>query len=329
MSFNQTGLGSQVNSHPGLETLLDGTFRRQHPFATIDYFPADRRIARNDNPAIDPGMVGEARTEEFRNTLMETAIRQRQPAEMPAVPSFLATLDYMDLMAAREGGNVGAFSSITGVFFGATGKRIQQPASSPEDGVRISVRTEAGAEHPVSELSRGEQEALGLIYFVHRLAARGGVLLMDEPELHLHPTLQGSLFQTVQSLGSVFSGLGSDSFSQITDRCSPQRHRSHASVSADGTNQAAWAADEAARTELLADLGMHPADLMQHDLIVVVEGPTDEENLRAVFPRRAQSSSHIQRGWSEGRCRGCRDVGGAWESGSVVCRSRSRLPYRH
>lgn len=107
---------------------------------------------------------------------------------------------------------------------------------------------------------------------------------MDEPELHLHPTLQGSLFQTVQSLGER-SQVWAATHSPKLLTAAPLSAIVHMHpASADGANQAAWAADEAARTELLADLGMHPADLMQHDLIVVVEGPTDDENLRAVFP---------------------------------------------
>ncbi|GGU61332.1 hypothetical protein GCM10010178_62020 [Lentzea flava] len=41
---------------------------------------------------------------------------------------------------------------------------------------------------------------LNLIYFIRRLSARGGVLLIDEPEQHLHPSLQVALFDTMTEM---------------------------------------------------------------------------------------------------------------------------------
>lgn len=61
------------------------------------------------------------------------------------------------------------------------GKRVQMEAGAPY------VSLEDGGRHSLGGLSAGELRALTLLIRIARGLRPGGVLLLDEPEMHLHP----------------------------------------------------------------------------------------------------------------------------------------------
>ena len=61
------------------------------------------------------------------------------------------------------------------------GKRVQMEAGAPY------VSLEDGGRHSLSGLSAGELRALTLLIRIARSLRPGGILLLDEPEMHLHP----------------------------------------------------------------------------------------------------------------------------------------------
>lgn len=72
--------------------------------------------------------------------------------------------------------------------------------------VTLNVRTAGGIEHDITELSSGEKEVLYGYLRMRNLAPRHSVLLLDEPELHLNPSLIGGLPQFYRThLGKIFS----------------------------------------------------------------------------------------------------------------------------
>jgi ABC-type cobalamin/Fe3+-siderophores transport system ATPase subunit len=59
----------------------------------------------------------------------------------------------------------------------------------------------AGQQLPFEALSSGEQEIIKVLFDVARKDIRHSVILVDEPELHLHPTLTFKLIETLKSIG--------------------------------------------------------------------------------------------------------------------------------
>ncbi len=64
----------------------------------------------------------------------------------------------------------------------------------------LCVRLERGGSHALSALSAGERRILHLLVAIARDLHPGGVLLVDEPEAHLHPSQALGLLTTLEML---------------------------------------------------------------------------------------------------------------------------------
>lgn len=71
------------------------------------------------------------------------------------------------------------------------------PASPGE----FQFSDESGQQLPFGSLSSGEQEVIKVLFDVARKDIRHSVIIVDEPELHLHPTLTFKLIETLKSIG--------------------------------------------------------------------------------------------------------------------------------
>lgn len=71
------------------------------------------------------------------------------------------------------------------------------PASPSE----FRYRTTSGQELPFNTLSSGEQEVIKILFDVARKDIRHSVIVVDEPELHLHPTLAFQLIEALKDIG--------------------------------------------------------------------------------------------------------------------------------
>jgi ABC-type lipoprotein export system ATPase subunit len=58
--------------------------------------------------------------------------------------------------------------------------------------MELMVATEGGARHPVHLLSAGEKQVLLTLAYITRWLEPGGIVLIDEPDLHLHVSLTRS-----------------------------------------------------------------------------------------------------------------------------------------
>ncbi len=68
-------------------------------------------------------------------------------------------------------------------------KEFLGPQATAEGLLRFPVRTSAGAEHDLDDLSAGEKEVLYGYLRLRHSAPKNSVILLDEPELHLNPKL--------------------------------------------------------------------------------------------------------------------------------------------
>ena len=71
------------------------------------------------------------------------------------------------------------------------------PASPGE----FKYSDESGQSLPFSSLSSGEQEVIKVLFDVARKDIRHSVIIVDEPELHLHPTLTFKLIESLKNIG--------------------------------------------------------------------------------------------------------------------------------
>lgn len=80
------------------------------------------------------------------------------------------------------------------------GKRIESDIKPGESRLRVKLSGKPGQTHTLDELSAGEHQVLIMLYLVARWAERGCVVLIDEPDLYLHPSLISGLLSRLETL---------------------------------------------------------------------------------------------------------------------------------
>ncbi|HEC2034211.1 TPA: AAA family ATPase [Klebsiella oxytoca] len=78
-----------------------------------------------------------------------------------------------------------------------SGKIIEEEI---QPGQRQQVKLANGDTHTLDELSSGEHQVLIMLFMVQRWLQPGGVVLIDEPDLHLHPSLVSPLLATLENI---------------------------------------------------------------------------------------------------------------------------------
>jgi ABC-type lipoprotein export system ATPase subunit len=80
------------------------------------------------------------------------------------------------------------------------GKEIDPQIRPGENRLRVKIEGERGQWHAIDALSAGERQVLIQIYLVSRWLEPGGIVMIDEPDLHLHPSLTSSFLARLESL---------------------------------------------------------------------------------------------------------------------------------
>lgn len=80
------------------------------------------------------------------------------------------------------------------------GKEIDPDIQPGESRLRVKLKNRRGQSHGLDELSAGEHQVLILLYLLSRWAERGAVVMIDEPDLYLHPSLVGGLLSSLEKL---------------------------------------------------------------------------------------------------------------------------------
>jgi energy-coupling factor transporter ATP-binding protein EcfA2 len=70
-----------------------------------------------------------------------------------------------------------------------SGKEILTDVRLGENRLRVRLKNRAGRTHTLDDLSSGEHQVLIQLYVISRWMEQGGIALIDEPDLYLHPSL--------------------------------------------------------------------------------------------------------------------------------------------
>ena len=80
------------------------------------------------------------------------------------------------------------------------GKEIEPDMVPGENRLSVKIKEVRGARHSLDELSAGEHQVLILVYLISRWLQPGGIVLIDEPDLYLHPSLVSGLLANLEKL---------------------------------------------------------------------------------------------------------------------------------
>lgn len=86
------------------------------------------------------------------------------------------------------------------------GKEIEADMVPGENRLSIRIKGQRGVRHSIDDLSAGEHQVLILIYLISRWLQPGGIVLIDEPDLYLHPSLVSGLLSNLERLVSERQG---------------------------------------------------------------------------------------------------------------------------
>lgn len=319
-SFLRDGNIRQGSDHvPAADVLRNTEFQQRHSFASMQFLPSVRLLPGNQGMAVDPGVMDPRRIEQERISMLDQYLQTRQPASMSNIFTYLATADYVDLMASREHKPTsGEFDLLTSPFLQATGKAISPPTSQDDFSIRMSVTLpDSDISHGIGELSSGEQELLSLSYFVRRANAAGGVLLIDEPEQHLHPTLQAAMLSQVAEMSPGAQVLAVTHSVNMLSSVPSSTIYVMRSPTIECDSQLYAVGDDGSRLALISELGLTAGDLIQADFVIVVEGESDESLLKALYPIAVAKAAFVVAG----------DVNGVMKICESLDRVKQVVPY--
>jgi energy-coupling factor transporter ATP-binding protein EcfA2 len=81
-----------------------------------------------------------------------------------------------------------------------SGKEIDPDIRPGEGRLRIKLKNKRGGYHSLDDLSAGEHQILILIYLISRWLQPGGIVLIDEPDLYLHPSIVDPFLSSLEFL---------------------------------------------------------------------------------------------------------------------------------
>jgi len=262
VATNRESTGMYRRRDSLVETLQNPLFAREHPFASIDLLSARRQVSLTTTTSVDLALLDRTAAAEQRKMMYDQEIRWKTAMQMPDIGAYLTSLDYRDYVATRDGiATENDYAKLQEIFQRASGKRITLPTYDPSSTKSsIKVALPSGQTHPLEDLSNGEREMLGMLYYVSQLSALGGVLLLDEPEKHLHPTLQLAVLKAMMSIASRGQILVvTHSPGLISSSPSEQVVVVRPAWEAPG-NQLQRVADSDNQAEILSDLGLARRD---------------------------------------------------------------------
>lgn len=87
-----------------------------------------------------------------------------------------------------------------------SGKQIESDIKPGDNRLRVKLTAQSGQTHSLDALSAGEHQILIMLYLIARWAEKGCLVLIDEPDLYLHPSLIAGLLSRIEHLVDAVDG---------------------------------------------------------------------------------------------------------------------------
>lgn len=279
----------QASGDEELKVVFSPEFRASHSFSDITLVGPSQIFNLKNSPTISLGTPFNP----------QATIKSHSGWNHPTrdTEGYLASVDYESMLAKREGReSEDAFALISGQFRDLTGQLLLRPSSKRSAGSSyLSVALPDGHRHGLEGLSSGQRGVLGLLCLAHYLKTTGGIALLDEPEVHLHPSLQVPLMNHFRDLPSSSQVLGvthsRDIVAALPPRCIIEVRRD-----SEKGNQAHRPATPYGAS---VSLGHDVADDMLMDFQLVVEGKCDGDDLLLLFPNETSRAKVVKAGNSK------------------------------
>lgn len=181
-----------------------------------------------------------------------------------------------------------------------TGKQLDALELTQEGMLTVRIREpETNAVYDIDSMSSGEKGLLLTFFLMKRSTARGGIILLDEPELHLNPAVAGKIVPFLRE--QVLDALGIQAIicthsPEITARAydDPECTLLHLRTRTDMTP--IYARDRGEVYEALKRLGSEPSDILFSRGSIYVEGEHDADLLNDGWPERVAGFKITQLG---------------------------------
>lgn len=283
------GSRRQAYGDEELKVAFSSEFRASHPFSEITLVGPSQIFNLKNSPTISLGTPFNP----------QATIKSHSGWNHPTrdTEGYLASVDYESMLAKREGrGDEDAFALISEQFRELTGQILLRPSSKRNAGSSyLSVALPDGHQHGLEGLSSGQRGALGLLCLAHYLKTTGGIALLDEPEVHLHPSLQVPLMNHFRDLPSSSQVLAVTHSREIVaafpPRCIIEVRRDSGEGNQAHRPTAPYGASVA--------VGHEVADGMLMDFQLVVEGKYDGDDLLLLFPNEISRAMVVKAGNSK------------------------------
>ncbi len=182
--------GSQIG--PILLSTLEA---RNAPNQTnFTYFPADRALPAGEQP-VQLGSADSAQQLESHNS-------------QPQLKYARLKNNIFSSVIASDGNREELFAEIELIFAGLLkGRKIKRVGVNEIGLLSITVQDEIGREFDLDGMSSGEKGIILTFFTIDRSVARGGIVLLDEPELHLNPAVSKDLLPFILDKYAARKGL--------------------------------------------------------------------------------------------------------------------------
>ena len=160
--------------------------RQGETIGSILYFPHNRHL-----PSVPQGELG------FEPKAYQWAYKYQASDEWKgSTESYLFSLNYLDLEDRDRKFPANRFSQTVAVVNAVlVGKQIARIEKG-----RVVIETDGGQTHSLDDLSSGEKQLVLLLIEITRRVVPGSVILIDEPEISLHPTWQRGLMAALDKI---------------------------------------------------------------------------------------------------------------------------------
>lgn len=277
LTMQPLGNGLQINSKDTLAQLvvqgLEGACPPQS--ALVSYFPADRAL-----PSGETGIqLGSAdMQQQVFSHLAQPATKYNRLKQIIVNASVLGTESRKQL----EDSFNAIFSQLL------PGKRLDVIQQKPTGALSVLIRDERqNRVFDIDSMSSGEKGLILSFLLLRAAAARGGVVLLDEPELHLNPAVCSRMVQFLHKQAVQPLELQIILCTHSAEILTTALHREDCSIFHLRTPKDVTPVDRRDKAELfeiLRRLGLSSMDVVSWQGTVFVEGDDDIDLLGLGFP---------------------------------------------